>query len=679
MVTRIGKLSVAGGIMLLSVLNVVILKGQVPPSDPRFGEQWNLSMPGTPSQRADIRAVEAWGVTTGTPSMKIGIVEQDGSPSSFHPDLEGRLITGGIILSEHATNVAGIIAANANNGEGIAGLNWQSTLQAFEYSDTPGLAQAVTDATNAGCKVINMSIGYPDFSANLGKNCAMAYKSNRVLVAATGNEGSSIIRYPAWYGSTIAVGASNRDNTRSSFSSYWNYINFLAPGGDADPAPSERKILTTSLGGDGYDYVWGTSFSVPHVTGSASLLLARRSDLYNDDVSRLLEISCDKTSDMPPGEEFTEQHGYGRINLEKALQYLNAPYQLTHYSVGGGGTIFQTLNGFVVDMFGTSCGDARFTGKRHEVRRTVTFPAMSAERWVWGTGAASNGYGPSRGGRLFANETFCEVVPGTVTATSAVLRAYVWEVAVQGSGECYGWYPTSPQNLTFAYTVLGVPQPPLSVAITGPTTAPCATGTWTANAQGGAPPYSYQWYHMWDCGGGMEATQSSDPVPNAPCDSWSPIGTNSATLQYYLCGGNSILRVDVTDSQSGFASDQHYVAGAGGEGFARDNGNPVEGISLRPDKFNIAQNYPNPFNPETEISFALPEPSSVRITVMDVLGREIVTLADREYPAGYQRTTWRGTDDSGSKVGSGVYLYRIMATGKSGKQFMKVMKMALTK
>ncbi|MEX2117426.1 MAG: FlgD immunoglobulin-like domain containing protein [Bacteroidota bacterium] len=98
-----------------------------------------------------------------------------------------------------------------------------------------------------------------------------------------------------------------------------------------------------------------------------------------------------------------------------------------------------------------------------------------------------------------------------------------------------------------------------------------------------------------------------------------------------------------------------------------------------PEEFSISQNFPNPFNPRTEISFGLPEPSSVRVTILDVLGREILTLAEREYPAGYQRVFWKGKDATGNKVGSGVYFYRIVAVGQSGKQFTKVMKMALTK
>jgi flagellar hook assembly protein FlgD len=69
----------------------------------------------------------------------------------------------------------------------------------------------------------------------------------------------------------------------------------------------------------------------------------------------------------------------------------------------------------------------------------------------------------------------------------------------------------------------------------------------------------------------------------------------------------------------------------------------------------------------------------VRVTILDLLGREIVTLTNAEYPAGYQRLRWNGTDSNGNKVGNGIYFYRISATGESGKQFTKVMKMALTK
>jgi M6 family metalloprotease-like protein len=98
-----------------------------------------------------------------------------------------------------------------------------------------------------------------------------------------------------------------------------------------------------------------------------------------------------------------------------------------------------------------------------------------------------------------------------------------------------------------------------------------------------------------------------------------------------------------------------------------------------PEAFEMSQNFPNPFNPETKISFALPEPSTVRLTVLDVLGREIVVLEDGLLPAGHRTARWNGRNAKGEPVGSGVYFYRITALGESGKTFSKTMKMLVTK
>ncbi|MEX1140196.1 MAG: FlgD immunoglobulin-like domain containing protein [Bacteroidota bacterium] len=98
-----------------------------------------------------------------------------------------------------------------------------------------------------------------------------------------------------------------------------------------------------------------------------------------------------------------------------------------------------------------------------------------------------------------------------------------------------------------------------------------------------------------------------------------------------------------------------------------------------PTSFLLGQNYPNPFNPETEISFGMPEPASVKVTILDALGREIAVLRDGTFPAGYQRFTWNGRDQNGRQLSSGIYFCRITATGESGTQFTKVLKMALTK
>jgi len=94
----------------------------------------------------------------------------------------------------------------------------------------------------------------------------------------------------------------------------------------------------------------------------------------------------------------------------------------------------------------------------------------------------------------------------------------------------------------------------------------------------------------------------------------------------------------------------------GDEGYLRNNGSVVV-----PKVFALEQNYPNPFNPITTIKFALPEPASVRLEVYNLLGQRVITLIDKELPAGDYTTRWEGTDNSGQPVASGVYLYRIDA------------------
>lgn len=80
-----------------------------------------------------------------------------------------------------------------------------------------------------------------------------------------------------------------------------------------------------------------------------------------------------------------------------------------------------------------------------------------------------------------------------------------------------------------------------------------------------------------------------------------------------------------------------------------------------PGEFSLGQNYPNPFNPETRIDFALPRGGTVRIEVVNMLGRTVRVVVDRPMPAGYHSVVWDGTDQRGRVVSSGVYFYRMQA------------------
>jgi len=78
----------------------------------------------------------------------------------------------------------------------------------------------------------------------------------------------------------------------------------------------------------------------------------------------------------------------------------------------------------------------------------------------------------------------------------------------------------------------------------------------------------------------------------------------------------------------------------------------------------LHQNYPNPFNPSTRISYYLPKPLPVTLTVYDVRGTRVRTLVDRPVGVGHHSLVWDGTDSGGNRVGSGVYFYRLRAGNK---------------
>lgn len=98
-----------------------------------------------------------------------------------------------------------------------------------------------------------------------------------------------------------------------------------------------------------------------------------------------------------------------------------------------------------------------------------------------------------------------------------------------------------------------------------------------------------------------------------------------------------------------------------------------------PTTFGLEQNYPNPFNPNTTIRYQLPTASTVSIKVFDMLGREVRDLLAAAQPAGRYNIPWDGTNDAGEGLASGLYLYRIHATGAEKETFTMVRKMVLLK
>lgn len=102
-------------------------------------------------------------------------------------------------------------------------------------------------------------------------------------------------------------------------------------------------------------------------------------------------------------------------------------------------------------------------------------------------------------------------------------------------------------------------------------------------------------------------------------------------------------------------------------------------LSSLPQEFELKQNYPNPFNPSTRISFTLPARSFVTLKVYDVTGRLVTTILSKELSAGTNFAEWNGTSDTGERVSSGVYLYKLDAFGNNNSSFSASAKMMLLK
>ncbi len=274
--------------------NFLIEKEDVNPNDPKFEEQWALQNSGQDGGQfgSDIRARSAWDKTQAAPSSVIAVI--DSGIDFTHPDLMNNQWTNPLPSAEgdlhgwdfvankseikdeqgHGTAVAGIIAAEGNNGLGITGVMWHAGLMSLRVLDNTGTGD-VADAVEAidyaiahGAQVINLSWGTTGESIALKEAIERAIKYNVVVVCSAGNSGQDLDTtpyYPASFGlkDLIAVGASDNRDQLASWSNWGRRkVTVAAPG---------TNILTTQQGG-GYWNVTGTSAAAPIVSGIAGLL-----------------------------------------------------------------------------------------------------------------------------------------------------------------------------------------------------------------------------------------------------------------------------------------------------------------------------------------------------------------------------------------------------------------------
>lgn len=251
-----------------------------PVSDPRYPEQWALPVIGAP---------DAWEtIPPDAPMVLVAVI--DSGICVDHPDLGGRIAEGWDFVEDdavpqddfgHGCSVAGVIAANVNNGMGIAGVAPNTTIVPLRVLNAEGVgtysdvAAAIVSAADDGVSIINLSLGGYEPSDILAEAVDYAVSRGVMVIAAAGNTGSEGVLYPAAYESVIAVGSVDADLEPSGFSSTGPAIDLWAPGGG---------ILATGLNGD-YTFLSGTSMAAPHVAGVAALEMALGNELtVNGDV-----------------------------------------------------------------------------------------------------------------------------------------------------------------------------------------------------------------------------------------------------------------------------------------------------------------------------------------------------------------------------------------------------------
>ncbi|HEV7643453.1 MAG TPA: S8 family serine peptidase [Pyrinomonadaceae bacterium] len=319
------------------------------PNDPMFSDQWALNNTGQNGgkRKADIDVLKAWQKTKG--SRKVVVAVLDSGVDYTHPDLAANMWTrpdnipvykddelgtipdlhGFSAVDDrdpmddngHGTHCAGVIGAEGNNDEGIAGINWEVEIMPLKFLGRGGFG-TTKDAIEAinyaierkragvNIRVINASWGSTTYSKALEDVIRAAGDEGILFVAAAGNDGSSNDsrpHYPSSYNlpNVISVAALDRVDLMATFSNFGvKSVHVAAPGKD---------IVSTWLNGE-YREASGTSMATPQVAGIAALVLAQDPKMSVQKLRQKLLSSVDLLDTLTGKLE-----NAGRINASKVL------------------------------------------------------------------------------------------------------------------------------------------------------------------------------------------------------------------------------------------------------------------------------------------------------------------------------------------------------------------------
>ena len=365
------------------------------PNDPYYHDLWSLHNIGQPilfdipptsgptvgKAGADIHALEAWSITTGSSNVVVGVI--DTGVDYSHEDLAANMYHNtadcnnngvdddgngyvddcyGINVVEnnsdpmdkvfHGTHVAGTIGAVGNNGIGVTGINWNVKIIACRFLDWYGGTDAgaiacfdyIAKMHDLGVNIVatNNSWGGYGFSQALYDAISEQQKRGILTVAAAGNESSDndgvFALYPASYQlpNVIAVASTSFDDTLSYFSNFGTHTVHLG-------APGEWVMSTTP--GNTYTVLSGTSMATPHVTGVAALLKAQDPKRDWAAIKNLILAGGDKDTALANTISQRRLNAYGALTCSNsALQGIILPSSSSSYANAGQAITLAALN-----------------------------------------------------------------------------------------------------------------------------------------------------------------------------------------------------------------------------------------------------------------------------------------------------------------------------------------------
>ena len=316
-----------------------------PPNDPSYPEQWAL---------ARINMPAAWDATLGDPALIVALI--DSGIDLQHEDLAGMSIwsneleVNGIAGEDddgngfvddfagwdwvendnqiedpygHGTHVGGILAADTDNGIGVAGVGRNLTILPLRVLDERGsgfisyLVDALAYARRKGAQIINLSLVLRLDSLAVADSIHAFVETGGLVVAATGNFGNRVY-WPAAYTDTLAVAATSMDDTRAIWSNRGPQTDLAAPG----------TLILSTFKNNSYYLNDGTSMAAPHVSALAALVWSLRPDWDWQQVKDHLKATAvDVNRVISPG--FDIDIGYGRIDAAAALTQAGAGISFT--------------------------------------------------------------------------------------------------------------------------------------------------------------------------------------------------------------------------------------------------------------------------------------------------------------------------------------------------------------